>query len=100
MREKLFEGLKEEDKKLLEEYLDSKKNTGKSEAEILKDATGKAGLFVLFMMTLLVISIFAVIFLVYGGEIDKIKEGAQKLISKLYPRFANIGSFNSTSSEL
>jgi hypothetical protein len=36
MREKLFQGLNEEDRKMMEEYLQSKKMEGKSDADIIK----------------------------------------------------------------
>lgn len=36
MKAKLFEGVSESDKKLLDQYLDDKRKSGKTDAEIIK----------------------------------------------------------------
>lgn len=68
MTEKLFKGMSESDRKLMESYLDEKRGNGKSDSDIIKDATNKAGIFMLIMFILMVVLIFMILVLLTGGD--------------------------------
>lgn len=67
MKARLFDGLSEKDRKLLEEYMDEKRKAGKSDAEIIKDATNKAGMFLIFTLVMVVVLVVFIIFLSKGS---------------------------------
>ena len=62
-----MKGLSEDQKKLIGDYLKEQKSTGKSEEQIIKEASTKAILFVCCLMFMLVFSAI-VIFIVLGGK--------------------------------
>ena len=70
MKEKLFKNMNEEDKKMLEEYLETNRKTGKSDAEIIKDATGKAGLYMLIMFVVMTLLVFFIMIIITGQDVQ------------------------------
>ncbi len=79
----------------MQDYLAGKKKEGKTDAEIIKDATSKAGIFMVFALFLIFALIFALVLIASGGDMSKlmgegsklINEG-QKLLASVYPKFA------------
>lgn len=70
----MLKGLSEQELKLLEEYVESQKASGKNQAEIMKDAGTKAMLFFLFIMIVVAFIVIACI-IIAGGDFNKISHG-------------------------
>lgn len=71
MKERMLKGLSESERKLIDEYMDEKKNEGKSEEEIVKEAGTKALLFFIFLILVIVVIVFALL-LIAGGDMNKV----------------------------
>ena len=75
----MMKGLSEEEKKLVGDYLQEQRATGKSEEQIIKEASTKAILFVCVLMFLFVFCAL-VTFIVLGGKEQEFVEGIDKLM--------------------
>lgn len=67
--------------------MEEQKKKGKSEEQIIKDATGKAGIFVMLMILLIVVLVFTIVFVGTGADLTKISTELQRLLGMIYPRF-------------
>ena len=75
----MMKGLSEEEKKLIGDYISEQKTSGKSEQQIVKEASSKALLFVCCMMFIVVFgSIF--IFIILNGQEQEFMDGMQKIV--------------------
>ena len=71
----------------MEEYLDSKRKDGKTDSEIIKDATGKAGIFMVFSFIIIVIMVmFIIIISTDNGKINEFETGLRSLASSIFPK--------------
>lgn len=70
----------------MEEYLEEKRKSGKSDAEIIKEATSKAGLFMMMMMALIMVAIVGMIMLT-GGDPEEISNGLSNAVKVVFPKF-------------
>ena len=50
--------------------MDEKRKKGKTDAEIIKDATNKAGMFMIFTFVLVVVLVMLLVFVYKGGNVD------------------------------
>lgn len=82
-----MQGLSEKDKQLMEEFLNEKRKSGKSDADIIKDATSKAGIFMVMMLSLMLILVFAIIMLT-GGDPTELTATLGKVAGSIFPRMA------------
>lgn len=67
----MFKSLSEDEKKALEDYIKEKRNDGKSDEEIMKEAGTKAFLF-FFLIVLVMVVLFVGIVLLAGGDLQKV----------------------------
>jgi hypothetical protein len=73
----------------LEDYLESKRKTGKNDAEIIKEATNKAGMFMILMLVLIVVMVIGIIILTSGdSKFEELEQGFKKVLVAVFPRFA------------
>ena len=90
MKSRLFDGLSENDRKLLEEYMDEKRKTGKSDADIIKDATNKAGMFLICTFVMVVILVLVLVFLSKGHvDFEEVESQITKAVTAVFPRFGS-----------
>lgn len=74
---------------MLEEYLESKRKGGKSDSDIIKDATGKAGMFMIFTFLIMVILVmFLIIIFNDSGKISEFENALRNLLGAVYPKLA------------
>ena len=97
----MFKGLNEEEKRLIEEYVNEKKQAGKTEEQIMKQAGAKAMFFCLLMVIVTIVCLMG-IFIILNGDVDKVVETVSE-VGKLgrqflqwnFPRMAVNGTTSS-----
>jgi hypothetical protein len=91
----MFKNLSEEERKALEDYIKEKRDDGKTDEEIMKDAGTKAFLF-FFLIILVMVFLFVGVAIVAGGDLERVfsifgelKGMVAKFISWNFPRLAS-----------
>jgi hypothetical protein len=73
--------------------MSEQKKNGKSDEQIIKDATSKAGLFVVLMMFILVFLILAIAVIATETDLTvifkNITSELQRFLANIYPKFAS-----------
>ena len=72
------------------------KKTGKSDEQIIKDATAKAGIFMVLMMMIIFIMVFAFVIIATGADLSNFGKEIEKLLSTVYPKFASTATAAAT----
>ena len=73
-KDKMMKGLSESEKNMIGDYIKEQKKTGKTEEQIIKEASTKAILFVCVLMFALLFSAI-VIFIILGGKEQEFVDG-------------------------
>ena len=90
MKARLFDGISESDRKLLEEYMEEKRKSGKSDADIIKDATNKAGMFLICTFVMVIILVLILVFLSKGHvDLQEVESQVMKAVTAVFPKFGS-----------
>lgn len=106
MKEKMLSGLSESERKLIGDYFNEKKNEGKSDEQIMKEASVQAFAFVCILLFITMLAA-ALIFIMWTGKeeevvnsVSQLIESVRELINWVFPRFASSGVPGTPQAEL
>ena len=71
MKEKMFKGLSESERKAIEDYINEQKAKGKEESEIMKEA-GTASLLFFVLMVVILFAMIIGVFVLVNGDLNKL----------------------------
>ena len=87
MEGKLFKNMKPEDRALLDKFIADNKKDGKSDQEIIKDATRKASLLMFLIFFMLIVMVVAIVILTTDADSSHMWDDLKKMLSTVYPKF-------------
>ena len=68
MKQKLMKNMSEEDRGIFEKYLEQQRKKGKSDQQIMKDATSQAGLLMFGLFLTIIFLVIALAIVLRGGD--------------------------------